>query len=438
MSKKKLFVVSDAVVAPTGFGRVAQEVLDRLYDTGEWEIKQLGINYFDEDHDKPYRIFSATGGGNTHDFTGLRRFNILYNELQPDVTWLFQDFWHLANYIGTTPELRNAVTYFPVDSPNIKSIWALAQAHVSEVCTYTHFGAEEISKALTLTLQRVKNSAEAENKKTVKLINLKTNEDSVLSISAKRVQELTDPKNINIVPHGVTTSRFFPMNKEDAREQFGFNKEWFIVGNINRNQSRKRIDLMIRAFAEFAKDKPDVRLLLHDPIKTPEGWDLQQLASEYYGVGNKILLSNDTLKIEALNAMYNTVDVMVNSGGGEGWGLVSTESACAKVAQIVPNWSATAEIWKDTGILLDVVSVRHETGRLNTAQCVIDTDHLVRELDGLYQDRTKLIDLGEACYTKMMHPDYDWDNIAKQFNEIFHRAAEKPDNVIEELSVKDL
>jgi len=438
MSKKTLFVVSDAVTAATGFGRVAEAVLDRLYDTGKWNIKQLGINYFDEDHDKPYRIFAATGGGRFGDWAGYGRVPELYEELQPDVTWLFQDFWHLANYMMSAPKMERLVTYFPVDSPNIKSVWALHQAYAEEVCTYTQFGAEELAKSIAFVNKKVRDSALKEQKKIVKTVNLDGPNGASLQIPAHRLVELADPNNIRVIPHGVDTTMFYPIDKSLVRDMMEFDNDWFIVGNVNRNQSRKRLDLTIKAFAEFAKDKPNARLLLHDPLKTPEGWDLEQLADEYYGVGDKVLLSNDTLTVKKLNQLYNAVDVMINTSGGEGWGLCAVESACAKVPQIVPNWSATKELWADAGILLDTISVRHEDGRLNTVQCVIDTDHLVAELERLYAHPEQRKEIGEACYNLMLHPKYDWDLIAKTFDEIFERVSEAPPREYKEVPVEDL
>ena len=439
MSKKTLFVVSDAVVAATGFGRVAEAVLDRLYETGKWNIKQLGINYFDEDHDKPYRIFSATGGGGNYgDWAGYGRVAPLYDEIKPDVTWLFQDFWHIAQYFAATPDIQRAVTYFPVDSPNIKSIWALPQAFAEKVCTYTNFGAKEMATSMGFVRNKIKLSAEREGKEIVKKVNLQAVKGQMMDIPAHKIVEFSDPANIEVIPHGTDTSSFYHIDKELVRDIFEFDKKWFIVGNVNRNQSRKRLDLTIKAFADFAKDKPNARLLLHDPLKTPEGWDIQQLAEEYYKIGDKVLLSNETLPIKKLNQLYNTVDVMVNTGGGEGWGLTASESACAKVGQIVPNWSATGEIWADTGILLDVISVRHEDGRVNTAQCVVDTDHLVRELDILYSDRKLVRELGQACYNTMMKKEYDWDIIAKRFDDLFEDVSERPDREYKDILAADM
>lgn len=424
MSKKKLFVVSDATVVPTGFGRVAEAVLDRLYETGEWDIKQLGVNYYDQTHDKPYRIYAAAAS-HPHDWLGFKRIRSLYEDVNPDVVWLFQDFWHLATYIVMSPEMRGLVTYFPVDSPNVKPQWGVAQAAALEVCTYTQFAAKEMAKSCSYTLERTIRAAKEQGKDKITLLNMQSSQGGpALSVSVKRLAELTDPANYNVIPHGIDTSKFYPADKATCRQVFNFSEDWFLVGNVNRNQSRKRQDLTIWAFSLFAKDKPNARLLLHDSLKTQEGWDLQQLA-QYYGVEDKVLISTETFDNATLNALYNSLDVSVNTGGGEGWGLTSSESACCKVPQIVPNWSATAEIWKGSAILLDILSVTHEKGKINTAQCVIDHNMLAASLEDLYAHPEKRLALGEAAYTAMTIPQYNWDAIATQFNEIFHRAAEK-------------
>ena len=47
-----------------------------------------------------------------------------------------------------------------------------------------------------------------------------------------------------------------------------------------------------------------------------------------------------------LNLLYNACDVGITTSMGEGWGLVSFEHGAAGAAQIVPDHSACAEIWR--------------------------------------------------------------------------------------------
>ena len=158
-------------------------------------------------------------------------------------------------------------------------------------------------------------------------------------------------------------------------------------------------------------------------MRTPEGWDLPQLA-EYYGVKDRVLISNTTHDLETLNALYNTFDVMVNTAGGEGWGLTPFESASCKVPQIVPDWSATKEIWEGRGLLTRVSGVRHMDSKINLAHCQIDEKDLADQLQFLYDNPEEARAIGEACYEETTKDIYNWDNIANDLDEILLRAAE--------------
>jgi glycosyltransferase involved in cell wall biosynthesis len=430
--KKKLLAVCDAPVVSTGFGQVSKNILDRLHKSGEYEIHVLGINYHDEYHTKPYRIYTATAR-KPSDLLGIERLAELYATIQPDVVWLFQDFFHINKYIEAVPQMKNICVYFPVDAPNIKSNYAAYLIPAANIATYTKFGAEETVKSLRC----VKNNIMAYAHKTGKngppeKVRIKTGgaEDKFMDIGFDVLEKLCNRENIDVIPHGIDTSVFYPIDKKEARKFWGFEDDWFIVANTNRNQSRKRLDLTIQAFSEFAKDKPNARLVLHDPlINNYEGWDLVQLADEFYGCHEKVIVNivnpdnGSRILTEAqLNLLYNSVDVMVNSGGGEGWGLISMESAACRIPQLVPDYSATKEIWSGAGGLIPVVATRAEP-QVNTIQCVISTETLTLQLNTLYDNPFIRGVMASACYDVSQKPEYNWDNIAAKYKEIFDRVA---------------
>ena len=350
--------------------------------------------------------------------------------IDPDVVWLFQDFWHIAAYIQNSPNMRGLCVYYPVDSPNMKSNWAVYLSSAVEVATYTQFAAEETSKSVQYSLERLMHTAKEQGKDEVDKIKLATKDGEGILVSAARLKELTNSDNINIITHGVDLDTFHQIDKKEARAKVGFEDDWFIVANFNRNQPRKRIDLTFEAFAKFAKDKPNARLLLHDPLfSKQDGWDLLQMAAEVFHISDKILLSGknqlgNNLSEKELNNLYSTVDVMLNTCGGEGFGLISAESAICGAAQIVPNWSATAEIWKDSAILIDPITYNYQPV-INTKHCVVDTDQIAVELNKLYQDPKYLQEVSKKCQDNMLCGDYNWDIITKQFEDMFNRAAEK-------------
>ena len=77
---------------------------------------------------------------------------------------------------------------------------------------------------------------------------------------------------VHVIPHGVDTTTFHPFagpegeRRSRARAELGLpdGDDSFIVLNANRNLLKKRLDLTLAGFAEFARGKPPgVRLLLH-------------------------------------------------------------------------------------------------------------------------------------------------------------------------------
>jgi D-inositol-3-phosphate glycosyltransferase len=248
-----------------------------------------------------------------------------------------------------------------------------------------------------------------------------------ISVYGRKLQSLKHAEGHNVIPHGVDTKSFYPISKKGSRKILGLPLDGFYVGNVNRNQSRKRIDLTIKGFAKFAQTHPDARLLLHCVMSDMQGWDLEQLA-KYYKVEERVIFShslfkNMTATMEQLNQLYNALDVQVNTGGGEGWGLTTFEGAAAKVPQVVPDWSATKEIWEDSGKLLRVCEVRHEPATINTMQSVIDTTHFSEVLGELYDSPVLREEIGNKCYEVTQRPEYNWESVGQKFDAIFKKIA---------------
>lgn len=437
--KLKLSIIADAG-APTGFATVTHNIARYLQNTGEYDIQILGINYHGEPNEwsKEFNIWPAKLGG---DFLGARYAGKFFEDTKPDVILLFQDFWNIPLYLGALKHpMPGVVGYFPVDSPNVKGMFMLSLAACVELGCYTNFGVDQAVLGAKEAWTEVKHNARRQGVDVVDSFAVgvqggldpktgMTIGGGELTIFAQNLKRFTRPENYFVIPHGIDTSSFYPMDMGTARDEFGFDKDWFIVGNINRNQSRKRLDLTVKGFAEFAKDKPDARLLLHSVREDGRGWDLPQLAY-YYGVLEKVILTHNMFagkvaSIHHLNLIHNACDVMVNTGGGEGWGLNSFESAACAKPQIVPNWSATAEIWQDAALMIDVLEVRHELSGINTAQAVIDTSHFASLLSELYEDREKLLDVSHKCYAVTQRQEYKWENVGSKFDKIFKDAAGK-------------
>ena len=401
MSKKpKLLWVGD-IVAMTGFARVTENVLERLVDG--FEIVVLGNNWWGDPHplQEKYRMYPSSNRYQTAPF-GEQRIREIVEKEQPDVVFTINDMWIINAQYQQIQDLHKQgkfkfVGYAPMDSYNWIGCLADTANEWDGIVSYTEFGAYEFVKG-----------------------GIK--------------------KPIAVIPHGVTHGQFFPVDKQEARKRLGLPQDAFIVFNGNRNQFRKRIDITIEAFAKFAVDKPDAQLYLHMGGKD-QGWDIMAVfAREMTKVGldpnNRIILSgNDAhppnVQVEALNLIYNAVDIGVNTCKGEGWGLVNFEHAACRVAQIVPDHTSCKEIFEGYGKLIRCDHVDVDTNYAREMPCP-SADHLAELMTELYEDREKLDAVAELCYVRATDEQFSWDTVASQFGGIFEDVLKEVDHGAEE------
>jgi D-inositol-3-phosphate glycosyltransferase len=399
----KILWVSDAVAA-TGFSRVAHSIIRELPD--KYEVHHLGINYFGDPHEYKHKIYPASLGGDVY---GLGRIVQMVQLLKPDMIFFLNDPWVIDMYLG---ELKKAklkvispiVTYFPVDAKEHSPGFYKNFDIVNRVCVYTQFG-----KSVVL---------------------------------ATKTPNITEDK-IHIIPHGISTDVFYPIDTTIARQTL-YPKEHleeflnsFIIFNGNRNQPRKRIDLTIWSFAEFQKNKPDVKLYLHMGVQDL-GVNIAEL-SVRYGFDNKLVLSSTADKIpgvsdDQLNIIYNATDVGINTSLGEGWGLVNWEHAATGKLQILPNHSALKEIWDNKTAKLLPTIMPQMIERVNTVGEVVDIRALISTLEWAYHDwkynnAAELQAYGKRAYELTQQPQYKWSNVGKEFDKVFKTILkEKNDN----------
>lgn len=292
--------------------------------------------------------------------------------------------------------------YCPVDRPPTEIDYGFASlAEIDQIVAYTNFGKRII-------------------------------EQEIADYNGERVGSSSD---IRIIPHGVDTEKFFPLcgfskassfqqSRQAAREiLFPERKELldaFIVLNANRNFQRKRIDLTLQAFADFVVDKPEqVYLYLHMGMEDL-GIDILQTARQL-GIEKRLLVTTrekekPNISDAELNIIYNACDVGVNTATGEGWGLVAFEHGATGGAQILPDHSACAELWKDKGLLIPVG---------DKMQGEVLSADVTAALQQLYYDRKLLDELSKKAYQYVTSSAFSWEEIASQWNDLFVKMLNK-------------
>jgi glycosyltransferase involved in cell wall biosynthesis len=403
-TKKKLLWCGD-IVAMTGFARVTENVLARLRN--DYEIVVLGNNWWGDPTplQEFYKMYPSSNRFQQAPF-GEQRIREVVEREKPDIIFTINDMWIINDQYNQIADLHEQkkfkfVGYAPMDSYAWTGCLADTANKWDAVISYTEFGAHEfIASGIT--------------------------------------------KPVAVIPHGVTSGQFYPIDKTEARKKLNLPEDIFIVFNGNRNQFRKRIDITIEAFAKFAKDKPDTQLYLHMGLKD-QGWDLMPVFAramhrEGLDPNGRIILTAQTegppnVDVKMLNTIYNAVDVGVNTCKGEGWGLVNFEHAACRVAQVVPDHTSCREIFEGYGQLIRCDHVDVDTNYAREMPCP-SSDHLAAILTDLYENREKLDATAELCYLRVTDEQFDWDTVASQFGGIFEDALNEVDHSVEEEAPK--
>jgi glycosyltransferase involved in cell wall biosynthesis len=404
--KPTLLVVGDAV-APTGFARVTRSLISRW--GGRFHCHQLGVNYSGDPHRETWPIYPASLGGDAH---GVNRLPELAAKLRPDIILFVNDMWIIADYLerlATADHRSRLVAYIPVDGEPLPPALVARLAPLDRVVVYNSFGARIL-------------------------------QDAEKTIQAAQPAFGLPP--LDIIPHGVDTAVFRPLfplgpgvpNRRRAVRAalLGDGASWddsFIVLNANRNQPRKRIDVTVAGFAQFAAGKPSsVKLYLHMGA-VDQGWDIRRLV-ERHGISDRVLMSCDgagppNLTVDQLNQVYNACDVGLNTAEGEGWGLPSFEHAATAAAQIVPGHSGPGSIWNGHAEMLEP-SLRVTTPGLQTDAQLIAPATVAVTLEELYRNEDLLFSLSTAAYKLATNPAHRWDSIADRFGQLLEDTTSKP------------
>ncbi len=381
---RRLLWIGDAA-CPSGFARATHYTLDTLRKT--WDVHVLGLNYRGDPHDWPYKIYPASMLDRS-DLFGLQRVPDMIERIRPDAIVIQNDPWNLPMYMHLT-RMVPTIAALAVDGLNCQG---RVLNGLQCAIFWTQFGADQAIQG-----------------------------------------GYKGP--YSIVPLGVDQEIYKPIDKVHARELFFQPKDLdqlknaFIVGNVNRNQPRKRLDLSISYFCEWVKSNKveDAYLHLHVAPTGDIGYDCQQLM-RFYGLSNRLILSNpDTwvgIDEKTLNNNYNTFDVGFSTTQGEGWGLTTMEMMACKVPQIVPDWAALGEWTEDAVVKVPCTEIACTINNVNVVGGIMDRGAAIKALDLLYRSKEIREDYGERGFKLVSRPEYRWSAIGEKFADVVDAALD--------------
>ena len=300
--KKKILVIADSPLAPSGVGTQTRYMIEAMLRTGEFSFVCLAgaLKHADyrplkvDPHGEDWIIHPVDGYGNPD---VIRQ---MLNAYRPDALWFMTDPRFYTWLWNMEDEIR----------PSVPMIYY----HVWDNYPYPMFNKPYYdSNDLVCTISKV-------------------TDDIVRNVSP-------GVKCIRI-PHTVDTNIF--KNRKEDPELKGLVKKANAEGKMvffwnNRNARRKQSGTLIFWFKEFldkvGHDK--AMLIMHTEPKDPNGQDLEAIIERLELTDGQVLLSTTKVNAKELSYFYALADCTINISDAEGFGLGTLESLACETPIIV-------------------------------------------------------------------------------------------------------
>lgn len=414
MAKKyRVLALADYCCA-TGFANVAGNILSRVYNTGEFDLDVIGINYYgDPDYDKEKfagNVYPAVQAGMMAgpygEPYGRQRFLDKLGTGVYDAVWILQDTFIVQEILAPMKETYDAldkkfkvVFYFPFDATPKKEWVEKVVSLVDYPVAYTEYAKRECLKIDPTLASRLDVIYHGHN--------------------FKEIDYISDRKAV----------------KAFRNDYFGAkNTDKYIITNVNRNQSRKDIIRNFMILNELRKQgQKDIMLYLHMQ-HDDQGGNVLVMADHFgFKLGDDFILPNQKvfsaqhgLPVEVLNLIYNASDMILTTTLGEGWGLSITEAMAAKTPIVAPDHTSISEmIGKERGYLVKAgntpslwIQKELDNERLRPLVDVEDaTKQIIAVKEGKVPDHT------ENAYKWVK--SLDWDVLATKWIAKIRMAADE-------------
>ena len=359
--KKKILVIADHPLAPSGVGTQTKYVIDTLLRTGEYKFICLGgavkhPNYDPQNITDPawddgdWIVYPVDGYGNAEIIRSL-----LWAE-KPDLLWFMTDprffpwLWQIENEVRANVPMLYYHVWDNYPPPKFNRKWYESTDVIASISKVTH---------------------------------------DIVSKVAPSVEN-------HYIPHAVDSNSFKKLPKEVVAEfkdnNFPDHNDRTIFFWNNRNARRKQTGTLVNCFNKFAEKvgPENVCLIMHTDPKDPNGQDIEAILSDFGIADGRVLLSKNKMPPEALAMMYNMADCTINISDAEGFGLATLESmACG--TPIIVNMTGGLQEQVTDGVKWFGIGLEPESKALIGSQVVpyiyedrLSEDTIVSALEKMY------------------------------------------------------
>ena len=254
-------------------------------------------------------------------------------------------------------------------------------------------------------------------------------------------QGITRP--LDTILHGFDSSQYFSIPKEIVRKQLGIPNDAFVIMNMNRNQPRKRYDILIMAFVELLVKYPTKPIFLMCICDKGDkgGWwlfelfqrelKLRNIPIEQFGGRLMVSAQDMSFKDEDINMFYNLPDIGINTAEGEGWGLCQFEQMGVGVPQVVPDIGGFKEFCSSENTVL--VKPKHRYylpsvySPVGGEAHVCDPHDICMGIEEYLLDTEKRVQFGKKAKESVL--GYTWE---KAVGRLIKRLEDEKKEVFEE------
>ncbi len=302
MNKKKILVISDHPLSPSGVGTQTKYMIEALLKTGRYKFVCLG----GASKHQQYNPVSVQGWGDDfiiYPVDGYGNHEIIRSLMQkerPDAMWFMTDprfyewLWEIENEIRVNVPMIYYHVWDNFPPPHFNGKFYRSNDKVVCISKVTH----EILKTVTPEVESC------------------------------------------YLPHAVHSNIFKPAVTPEERSktkevrnailskstQISKNKKIFFWNN--RNARRKQSGTLIWWFKEWLDEVGHDKacLLMHTDARDPHGQDLPAIIQHLGLDDGQVLISTNKLPQEELANFYKAADYTINISDAEGFGLATLES----------------------------------------------------------------------------------------------------------------